>query len=92
MKSIEAAVSMMRNHVDIPVKSEVRVRNIILEESSSPPMRDMIRSMTDEELKFYLQVLELTTNPMYMHLNVKSSPVVTEVFGRIMERLDKLDV
>ena len=92
LRAVQMSVDLLRKQaIDLPRRTEVRMRNIILEETSSKEMRDMITSLSDQELKFYLKVLELQSDPMYAEINVKSIPTMGAVISRILERLEKIN-
>jgi len=71
-------------------RKRAQIRMTALSELSGPEIKAFIMSMSDSERDFYKKVLELTMDPMFQSINLRSSLMMNNVIGRIVKKVDTI--
>ena len=86
LRSVETASGLLTNND----RDRARIRSVVMKELTSDDIKNFIKSMSQEELDFYHHVLQMTTNPLFTTINVKSALAMGSVMNRIVSQIDKL--
>ena len=86
LRSVETASDIMTQDP----RKRAQIRMTALSELSGPDVKEFIMALSDSERDFYKKVLELTMDPMFQNINLKSSLMMNGVIGRIVKKVDKI--
>ena len=86
LRSVETASSLITTND----RNRAQIRSIVMKEMTCDDVKNFIKSMTQEELDFYKHVLEMTRNPLFNMINVKSAMAMGTVMNRIVAKIDNL--
>lgn len=85
LRSVETASGLLTTND----RDRARIRSVVMKELTSSEIKNFIKSMTQEELDFYHHVLQMTTNPLFTIINVKSAMAMNGVMNRIVNQIEK---
>lgn len=85
LRSVETASGLLTTND----RDRARIRSVVMKELTSSEIKNFIKSMSQEELDFYHHVLQMTTNPLFTIINVKSAMAMNGVMNRIVNQIEK---
>jgi hypothetical protein len=86
LRSVETATILLTTND----RSRAQIRAVVMKELTSDDIKNFIKGMTQEELDFYKHVLEMTCNPLFNTINLKSYMAMGNVINRIVDKIGKL--
>jgi uncharacterized protein (UPF0371 family) len=86
LRSIETASDIITQDP----RKRAQVRMAALSELNGPEVKAFILALSESERDFYKKVLEITMDPMFQNINLKSSLMMNSVIGRIVMKVDKI--
>lgn len=86
LRSVETASGLLTTND----RDRARIRSVVMKEMTSDDIKNFIKSMSQEELDFYHHVLQMTTNPLFNIINMKSVMAMNNVMNRIVNQIHKL--